>query len=95
MTSQEERICRRLRLLYSDSDVDVLFEQCRSALGDPTPSTGGDRWSENDAVLIAYPDQISHHDQPPLATLKSVLSEVDQIFSTIHILPFFPSSSDD
>lgn len=95
MTPQEERICRRLQLLYSDSDVDELFERCRSALGDPTPSTGGDRWSENDVVLIAYPDQISDQDQPPLATLKSVLSEVDHAFSTIHILPFFPSSSDD
>jgi sucrose phosphorylase len=95
MTPQEERICRRLQLLYSDSDVDALFERCRSALGDPTLSTGGDRWSENDVVLIAYPDQISDQDQPPLATLERVLSEVNHAFSTIHILPFFPSSSDD
>ena len=95
MTSQKERIRQRLRLLYSDFDVDALLERCMSALGDPIASAGGDRWSENDVVLIAYPDQISHHDQPPLATLESVLSELDDAFSTIHILPFFPSSSDD
>ncbi len=95
VTSPQERISQRLQLLYGDSDVDVLFERCASALGDPTASSGRARWSEDDVVLIAYPDQVTDHGRPPLATLERVLSEVNHAFSTIHILPFFPSSSDD
>lgn len=94
MTSQKERITRRLQLLYSDSNVDALFQRCTSALGDPAPSSCRVRWSEDDIVLVAYPDQVTDQEQAPLATLANVLSEMDHAFSTVHILPFFPSSSD-
>ena len=52
------------------------------------------KWSERDAVLICYPDQIADGDRAPLAVLENILQEMGQVFSTIHILPFYPSSSD-
>ncbi len=52
--------------------------------------------TEKDAFLIIYGDQVSAPGEVPLATLKAFLDErVRGIFSGVHILPFFPYSSDD
>ncbi|MEL4504619.1 sugar phosphorylase [Luteococcus sp. H138] len=55
------------------------------------------RWSQKDAILITYADMIrSRQDGSPLATLTRVLPEVTQgTIPTVHLLPFFPWSSDD
>ncbi len=48
------------------------------------------------AIVIAYGDSIRELDQPPLAPLKQFLFQrLNEIFTAIHILPFFPYSSDD
>ncbi len=54
-----------------------------------------EKWSENDIILISYPDSIVEDRRKPLITLKKFLDKhcVDMI-SIVHILPFFPSSSD-
>lgn len=52
--------------------------------------------SHQDAILIAYPDQVSEPGKSPLATLLDILKKyLKQSVSAIHILPFFPSTSDD
>jgi len=54
------------------------------------------RWSEHDAVLITYGDSITSAAERPLVALARFLEQrVGDAVSTIHILPFFPSSSDD
>jgi sucrose phosphorylase len=51
--------------------------------------------NENDAVLITYPDTIYREDEKPLKTLRRFLKTyVKDAISGVHILPFFPSSSD-
>ena len=54
-----------------------------------------EKWSENDIILISYPNSIVEDKRKPLVTLKKFLDRhcVDMI-SIVHILPFFPSSSD-
>ena len=53
-------------------------------------------WTQRDAFLITYGDMIRTPGEKPLVTLKRFLDEhVRQAFSTVHILPFFPYSSDD
>lgn len=53
-------------------------------------------WGHNDVVLICYGDSIVAEAEAPLATLARFLdSHVGELFSSIHILPFFPYSSDD
>jgi sucrose phosphorylase len=53
-------------------------------------------FTEKDAFLITYGDQLSTPGEVTLATLKAFLDErVRGIFSGLHILPFFPYSSDD
>ncbi|MEI6520466.1 MAG: sugar phosphorylase [bacterium] len=58
-----------------------------------TPSESG--WSERDALLITYGDSIVDG-QPPLQVLHNFLSQkVGEIISFVHLLPFYPYSSDD
>jgi sucrose phosphorylase len=51
--------------------------------------------SEDDAVLITYADSIFKEGERPLRTLHRFLkAHVKSAISTVHILPFFKSSSD-
>ncbi len=60
----------------------------------PMPPRSG--LSERDAILITYPDQVQTPDQPPLVTLADFCNNhLADLISGIHILPFFPWSSDD
>ncbi len=52
--------------------------------------------SEKDVILITYGDQVVRPAQEPLVTLKCFLDLfVKDMISTVHILPFYPYSSDD
>jgi len=52
--------------------------------------------TERDVVLITYGDQVTEPGKPPLQTLAEVLEEyVEDVITGVHILPFFPYSSDD
>ena len=52
--------------------------------------------SEHAAILITYPDQVRAAGQPPLKTLAEFCEDhLDGLISGIHILPFYPWSSDD
>ncbi len=60
----------------------------------PTPRSVG--LSERDAILITYPDQVQEPDRAPLATLTEFCEHfLADVVSGIHILPFYPWSSDD
>ncbi len=51
---------------------------------------------EKDAILITYGDSIIREGEKPLRTLASFLKKyVGDAVSTVHILPFFPYTSDD
>ncbi|MFH1992259.1 MAG: alpha-amylase family glycosyl hydrolase [Pseudomonadota bacterium] len=53
-------------------------------------------FSEKDVFLITYGDTLNRNGEAPLTTLyEFAKSKFKGIFSTIHILPFFPYSSDD
>lgn len=89
-----------LVLLYGPSLADGLTHRLEALLQKhraplvPPPSAGA--WTERDAFLIAYPDQIHDPAAQPLETLWSFSRRhLAGILSGIHVLPFFPSSSDD
>ena len=55
------------------------------------------RFTERDLILITYGDLLSSEDRSPLATLAHLLEakpRLKGIVNTLHILPFFPYSSD-
>ena len=54
-----------------------------------------ERWSERDAVLITYGDMVQREGEVPLETLKNFCDRrLRGAINCVHILPFFPSSSD-
>lgn len=68
----------------------------------PTPHKN--RWDESDIVMITYGDSIIENgsgldvglSQKPLTTLLRFVNEYcDSVISHVHILPYFPYSSDD
>lgn len=55
------------------------------------------RFSELDMILIAYGDMVRAQGRSPLAALAGFLEALRRrapVFNTLHILPFFPYSSD-
>ncbi len=98
-----ERVKDHLRKIYPDTDLDYLAKQvlehfrppCNALEGKPFGS-GSPHWSQEDMVLITYANSVVEPDQRPLETLCRFLKQyLESVFSIIHILPFFPFSSDD
>ncbi len=57
---------------------------------------GSQKWTEKDVVLITYGDSIKGNNVKPLNALKEFLDTyLKQKITFVHILPFFPYSSDD
>ncbi|WP_341936304.1 alpha-amylase family glycosyl hydrolase [Marinimicrobium sp. C2-29] len=87
-----------LGYLYPNNDIDALVEDCLEAIGtrlntDVVPPE--QLWSEKDCLLITYGNSIRTPHQKPLHTLKQFLHRhLQDTFSAVHVLPFFPHSSD-
>ena len=98
-TPAGERIRSRLEFLYgADSAADLagrvarILETHRQLRGH---CTDGPYWTHRDIVLITYGDSIQSPGATPLQTLRTFLSRhLAQEFSMVHLLPFFPWSSD-
>ncbi|EUJ52424.1 hypothetical protein MCOL2_13869 [Listeria fleischmannii FSL S10-1203] len=53
-------------------------------------------WNEKDVVLITYGDQFYKEDEKTLATFQMFFDKyLKNAFELVHILPFYPYSSDD
>lgn len=96
-----DRIIDRMRRLYPDANHALLRLRLDTLTGRYEVGARDDaheqpRWSQQDAVLITYGDSIRAPGEFPLITLRDFLTtHLGQVFSTVHILPFFPFSSDD
>ncbi len=93
------RVAAHLEQLYPDENIALLTQQCLSTLGKSASKTVVDQstlWSEQDTVLITYGDSLREAGEKPLHTLKKFLHDyLTNTVSVVHILPFFPYSSDD
>ncbi|MEL6224337.1 MAG: sugar phosphorylase [Cyanobacteria bacterium J06627_8] len=81
-------------------DVEVLCDRIVDLISphwQATPNQSKNLWSQDDTLLITYGDSIcTDASAPPLKTLHRFLTEYLQDTMTgVHILPFFPYSSDD
>lgn len=52
-------------------------------------------WDEKDVVLITYADQFREREAPTLRTFSRFYQQHLKCFTLVHLLPFFPYSSDD
>ncbi|GAB4576007.1 MAG: alpha-amylase family glycosyl hydrolase [Anaerolineae bacterium] len=96
----EARIRQKLTFLYGEERGTALWQRLRADLeafeARPASRKPSERLSERDAVLITYGDTLYQRGRPPLQTLHEFLaSNLKDVISTVHILPFFPYSSDD
>ena len=94
-----EQIAERLGRLYGEAGAN-LARQLFDELGryvQRLPRAPLRSWDQTDLVLITYGDQVQRERETPLASLHQFLNQqgIDELLSTIHLLPFFPFSSDD
>ena len=74
----------------------VRVQQLLAAYRERLPAASARTLSARDAVLITYADQVQQAGQPHLASLTQFCRRyLHGVVSTIHLLPFYPYSSDD
>ncbi len=100
----QQRVAQQLSTIYADINLSVSTDALAAELISTmrltdqfhTPTPQINHWSEKDTILITYGDSILNQDEKPLQTLHHFLQRycADTI-NSVHILPFFPYSSDD
>jgi sucrose phosphorylase len=92
----EQRIHDKLVTLYGAEQAPAVYEQIMQMVGE-RKAVPADRLrlSERDVMLIAYGDHVHRPGEHPLATLRAWLRALTLPLSSVHILPFYPYSSDD
>ncbi len=94
------RILDHLNVIYADDDTDAIADkiinlmQYAERIADVKYHCN--LWDENDIVTITYGDSITNDDELPLDTLHDFFDRyLNGVSNIIHILPFYPFSSDD
>tara|TARA_R110000772_G_scaffold54227_1_gene123790 strand:+ start:67651 stop:69423 length:1773 start_codon:yes stop_codon:yes gene_type:complete len=100
----QARVQQHLEVIYADTPaaasahelVPQLIQAMRLQRDVLTPAPGRNTWSERDALLITYGDSLLAPGEKPLHTLKRFLdAHTNGVISGVHILPFYPWTSDD
>lgn len=102
----KENLNYHLNVIYAGVDLESSMDQITQALlssmgfKDDTeivaPIPHKNNWSQKDTILITYGDSIEQEGEKPLVTLNEFLaSYCEGKINSVHILPFFPYSSDD
>ncbi|QDY71471.1 sugar phosphorylase [Qingshengfaniella alkalisoli] len=97
------KLSELLRFIYPDHDADALTAQVIEAfwpagthMRKRSRMPGNNLWSEHDAVLITYGNSIVDGEHKPLDLLHDfLLNNLKGVVNGVHILPFFPYTSDD
>lgn len=98
MTTPSERIYAHLHQIYSHDAAENTYRRLMEVLGSlKLPATPFESYfSERDVTLITYGDTLYQDEEKPLQTLRRFVSDyLKSVVSTVHILPFYPYSSDD
>lgn len=88
-----------LAFIYDDQDIEWLVKRIEDRTKEvkaKTLKTRKQGWDERDVVSITYGDQFFEEDKPTLETFKKMFDQyLADKFDIVHILPFYPYSSDD
>ena len=105
----KEKMMNRLNFLYGEKaakksmpELERILKvhyahKTQAAILAETEFDPSDRFTQKDVILIAYGDMMRGNGSSPLATLGRALNTISglkEIINTLHILPFFPYSSD-
>jgi len=103
MKKIQEKISAHLAFIYKDKDITALTNELieiindyKEAYPELAATSPQGRVSEKDVILITYGDMVQKADEAPLKTLSEFLQKYfGDVINAVHILPFFPYSSDD
>lgn len=96
----DQSMLDKVTFLYPDRADDVA-RRLQAILDDfkarhPTPPVKSPRFSQSDVVLICYGDHVHEPGKDTLETLHTFVHQyVQEYIPRVHILPFYPYSSDD
>ena len=99
-----ERVQRHIGNIYRDNPLgadlrglaDELLEIMRLDPGSDDVDSQINHWNQRDVMVITYGDTLLRDGEKPLQTLKTFLDDYgDGLVSGLHLLPFYPWSSDD
>ncbi|MEA3370041.1 MAG: alpha-amylase family glycosyl hydrolase [Campylobacterota bacterium] len=95
---ESHTINERLEALYSQEDAKAAYEGVKKLVKKYKERITSQEYhlSEKDTILITYGDQVQCINESPLETLKNFLdNHLKGVINSVHILPFYPYSSDD
>ncbi|CCK77337.1 Alpha amylase [Oleispira antarctica RB-8] len=104
-----QRTQHLLEMIYHETNINVSFEMLTETLlqemrleseshqiASHDQVRPSDLWDQSTTVMITYGDSFLAAKEKPLITLKHFLDEhCEGLINSVHILPFFPFSSDD
>lgn len=87
----QTRLTELLEVLYEPSVAAATLPRLVAKLAAPIAHE-----PRNDSMLVSYGDSVCSEDQAPLETLHQFIAKyLGDACGRLHLLPFFPSSSDD
>ena len=101
-----DKVKHHLEYIYADVPLEHSLESLTMSLMETMgikpdddialPPSHSNYWDEEDIVMITYGDSVIDGDERPLVTLNRFLNRYSKnTINNVHILPFFPYSSDD
>ena len=91
--TNKDKALHLLRSLYENGVAQATLDRIWLRLPNQSIQSAAPR---NHCMIISYADTITAEGEAPLATLRRFLHvNVGQAFGRLHLLPFYPSSSDD
>ena len=93
----KERLRAELAFVYGPEAGGRVAGELVAMAGNPPAQTPRGFFEKSDgAILITYGDQVAHPGEAPLATLgKFLRRHAAGLIGGVHVLPFYPWSSDD
>ncbi|MFK8026511.1 MAG: sugar phosphorylase [Gammaproteobacteria bacterium] len=99
-----QRVVSHVEAIYKSVDAEIDYQELANQLiaaaqldtSQVDPVAQLDYWDQSDVAMITYADTVRKIGIPPLKVLHTFLDEFcKDTINTVHILPFFPFSSDD
>ncbi|WP_223594382.1 alpha-amylase family glycosyl hydrolase [Neobacillus bataviensis] len=94
-----KKIKERLSFIYENQNIDSILQRIEERIAITKQMSLKQRkqnWDEKDVVLITYGDQFQEPDRPTLETFKKMFDKhLADKFEIVHLLPFYPYTSDD
>lgn len=96
----KRRIEHHLSVVYPSHNLEEISAEILRVMRFDTyiasPEPHHNPWTHQDVIVITYSDSIKTENEAPLRTLRDFMrQELSGFISGVHVLPFFPWSSDD